>query len=149
MAEHTSHPSHAHVGNAPTITFMPGQWYVMDRFATSAQRAYMSGPFGTAREAEIDRRELNIADDCDVWQCPGEAPSATQVHSLSHEVAEVPQDHRVRSYDVSDVHLHTPDAPEITPGPECGHGLPISGPDGQFVRCDECDDGNAESDLLR
>lgn len=31
----------------------------------------------------------------------------------------------------------------------CGHGLPISGPGGEFVQCDECDEGNEEADSFR
>lgn len=41
-----------------------GKWYVVDRFAKTADP--VSGPFDTREEAEQDRRELNIADDCEV-----------------------------------------------------------------------------------
>lgn len=52
------------------ITFEPGKFYVMDTFAHTAQDAYVSGPFGTRAAAEQDRRERNIADDCQVCEAP-------------------------------------------------------------------------------
>lgn len=73
------------------ITFTPGRWYVMDRLESTADRAYVSGPFASQQEAETDRLERNIGDSCDSWQCPDSPPTSTQVHSLTHEVADVPQ----------------------------------------------------------
>lgn len=73
------------------VSFIPGRWYVMDRLESTADRAYVAGPFASRELAEIDRTERNIADDCDVWQCPDSPPTSTQVHSLVHEVADVPQ----------------------------------------------------------
>lgn len=56
----------------------PSTWgtgfYVMDRFATSVVGAYVSGPHGSAGEAERVRRGVNIADDCEVlWHVKGSA----------------------------------------------------------------------------
>lgn len=48
--------------------FEPGKFYVIDAFATTATRAYASGPFETYADAEIDRLTMNFADDCEVWQ---------------------------------------------------------------------------------
>jgi hypothetical protein len=50
------------------MTFEQGRFYVMDRFARTAQDAYVSGPFADRNAAEQERRALNIADDCEVWQ---------------------------------------------------------------------------------
>lgn len=54
----------------PAIAFLPGRWYVMDRFASSVEKAYVAGPFISREEAETDRLERNIADDCASWQAP-------------------------------------------------------------------------------
>lgn len=54
----------------PVRDWQHGQFYVMDRFASSAQAAYVSGPFDTRAAADADRREYNIADDCDVFEVP-------------------------------------------------------------------------------
>lgn len=56
------------------ITFQPGKWYVMDGMASTRQRAYVSGPFDTRTDAEHDRCQVNIAGDCDTWQCPDDRP---------------------------------------------------------------------------
>jgi hypothetical protein len=45
--------------------FAPG-YYVMDRFGRTPHEARVSGPHATYEAAEQDRRERNIADDCDV-----------------------------------------------------------------------------------
>ena len=45
----------------------PG-FYVFDRFGTSAQDAYVSGPFNTFLQADQDRRERNIAEDCVIFE---------------------------------------------------------------------------------
>jgi hypothetical protein len=52
------------------IAFESGRFYVMDRFATTMQGAYVSGPFEAEAEAEADRRERNIGDDCEIFQMP-------------------------------------------------------------------------------
>lgn len=54
----------------PAIAFLPGRWYVMDRFASSVEKAYVAGPFISREEAETDRLERNIGDDCESWQAP-------------------------------------------------------------------------------
>lgn len=52
----------------PNTNVKAGKWYVMDCFATSLKAAIMAGPFDTRREAELERRAMNIADDCECWQ---------------------------------------------------------------------------------
>ncbi len=41
-----------------------GKFYVVDGMASDAASFLVSGPFDTAEEAEKDRRQVNIADDC-------------------------------------------------------------------------------------
>lgn len=41
-------------------------FYVADTFAATMRDALIGGPFETAELAEKDRRERNIADDCEV-----------------------------------------------------------------------------------
>jgi hypothetical protein len=46
---------------------VPG-FYVMDRFATSVRSAMIAGPFSGPISADSDRRERNIAGDCEVFE---------------------------------------------------------------------------------
>lgn len=68
-------------GLVSNVSFIPGRWYVMDRLESTADRAYVAGPFTSQQEAEIDRTERNIADDCDSWQCPDDRVSPTDPSS--------------------------------------------------------------------
>ena len=45
------------------IQLMAGKFYVLDVFAEHGAPA-VAGPFDTREQAEQERRELNIADDC-------------------------------------------------------------------------------------
>lgn len=51
-----------------SFTPVAEQWYVMDRLAPTMAKAYVAGPFATRAECEADRRERNIADDCECWR---------------------------------------------------------------------------------
>lgn len=46
-----------------------GKWYVCDVFSQDGQP--VSGPFDTKQDAENERRQLNIADDCFVARYHG------------------------------------------------------------------------------
>ncbi len=48
----------------PTRSNPDAGYFVIDRFGTTIQKAIMAGPFSTEREAERERRRMNIADDC-------------------------------------------------------------------------------------
>ena len=41
-----------------------GKWYVYDQFASKLSSALISGPFDSFKEAEKDRGERNIGEDC-------------------------------------------------------------------------------------
>lgn len=43
---------------------IPGKFYVVDNFSGPIDQ-----PFDTAAEAEVERRQLNIDEDCDVGEC--------------------------------------------------------------------------------
>lgn len=44
------------------IEVIPGKWYVLDMFVEDGQPT--AGPFNSREEAEKERIQLNIADDC-------------------------------------------------------------------------------------
>ena len=44
------------------MQMIPGKFYVLDRFSEVEEP--VSGPFDTKEQAEADREQLNIADDC-------------------------------------------------------------------------------------
>ena len=52
------------------IQLISGKFYVLDVFAKHGRPA-VSGPFDTWKQAEKDRREINIADDCIVRRYVG------------------------------------------------------------------------------
>lgn len=55
---------------APVADLAPGI-YVMDRFAQSARKAVVAGPFEDIDPAAQDRAERNIADDCSLYRFDG------------------------------------------------------------------------------
>lgn len=58
---------------------IPAGFYVADRFKRTFAEAAIGGPFNSWAEAEKDRRERNIADDCDVVYWPERRRRADEV----------------------------------------------------------------------
>ena len=52
------------------ITIIPGKFYLLDNRASFlvGRAVIVAGPFDTKDEAEDERRQINIGDDCSVVQ---------------------------------------------------------------------------------
>lgn len=47
------------------VSIVSGKWYVVDMFGDDPEtRGAVAGPFDTRAEAEAERVQLNIAEDC-------------------------------------------------------------------------------------
>lgn len=65
---------------------IPGKWYVIDRFGKRGE--YVSGPFDTPAEAELDRREWNCAADYFVMNASAKLSIAEQVAATAKQLPE-------------------------------------------------------------
>jgi hypothetical protein len=58
------------------INLVTGKWYVIDLWKGPYSSGPVAGPFETEAEAEKERKELNIAEDCTVRQFIGQNRTA-------------------------------------------------------------------------